>query len=219
MLELTKTDLLAIENHDDEYLLNKGVDYYKEGDYKTSFEYYQIAANLGNPIAICNLGHYYYDGLGVEKNSSLSFGYLLMAAKMGDIHATYLLGRFYKTGEIVEKDDELGFYYLNSALDMIDDSDDEYFAYQFPSLFHFVASDILSQEVVDDLDYYQAYDYLMNAKKGYEIRLLQGIDSADDDLKEVEKLLEAEIFDEIREEYQEDENFEHHSCHCHCDEE
>lgn len=47
-MNLTATDLLAIEKDNADHLLDKGAYYYGEGQYAEAVEYYRLAAAMGS---------------------------------------------------------------------------------------------------------------------------------------------------------------------------
>jgi TPR repeat protein len=55
-------------------------------------------------VALYKIGHFYENGLGVEKDVSIAVGCYKKAAKHGHKSAMFSLGAFYLDGEVVEKD-------------------------------------------------------------------------------------------------------------------
>lgn len=56
-------------------------------DSKRAFEYYSISAANGEMRAICELGGFYYDGSGVDRDLKKAYECFLSAAEMGDSKA------------------------------------------------------------------------------------------------------------------------------------
>ncbi|KAK1746725.1 Sel1-like repeat family protein [Skeletonema marinoi] len=71
----------------------KGIQQHKKGDYRSAFEYYTRAAELGDAAAQCNLASLYEFGKGVEKDGGKAVHYLEEAAIGGDPIARNRLGR------------------------------------------------------------------------------------------------------------------------------
>lgn len=73
---------------------NNGV----EQDFSKAFEYYEMAAEQDNPIALNNIGSLYFNGIGVEKNRSKSLEYFKKSAELGNDNAATNLAFIYLTG-------------------------------------------------------------------------------------------------------------------------
>ena len=61
-------------------------------------------AEQGYPLAECQIGYFYLEGLGVEKNAAQAFYWTRRAAEHGDRDGQYNLARFYEEGTAVEPD-------------------------------------------------------------------------------------------------------------------
>ncbi|HWS29959.1 MAG TPA: tetratricopeptide repeat protein [Clostridia bacterium] len=62
-------------------------------------------AEKGYPLAECQIGYFYYEGLGVDKDFKKSFYWTQRAAEHGDRDAQNNLAElFYGAGVVVEKD-------------------------------------------------------------------------------------------------------------------
>ncbi|KAF0363962.1 SEL1 protein [Gigaspora margarita] len=61
-------------------------------DESKAFEYYMKAAELGNAVAINDVGICYDDGIGVEKDEKKTFEYYMRAAELGNASANYNVG-------------------------------------------------------------------------------------------------------------------------------
>ena len=195
-IKLTKSDYLAIERRDSDYLNAKGADFYTKEDYASAIEYYHLAAAMGNMYAISNLGYCYMYARSIEKNMSLALGYFKCAAELGNLDAIYKLGNIYKHGEEgIEQDHEMAIYYYKLAYDQIIEDDLDKFRY--PSLFFSLAKEHLPNGILR-LDYEAAYFFLRVAKIGYERELQDGAKFREGALKTTIELLKDEHFDIYR---------------------
>ena len=73
---------------------NNGV----EQDFEKAFEYYNMAAEQNNPIALNNIGSLYFNGIGVEKNRAKALEYFRRSAINGNDNAATNLAFIYLTG-------------------------------------------------------------------------------------------------------------------------
>ena len=73
---------------------NNGV----EQDFEKAFEYYNMAAEQNNPIALNNIGSLYFNGIGVEKNRAKALDYFRRSATLGNDNAATNLAFIYLTG-------------------------------------------------------------------------------------------------------------------------
>lgn len=90
--------------------------YYKTKQYEKCFEGHLELAKKGYPLAQCQVGYFFYEGLGVKKNNHLAFFWTQKAALNGDRDAQYNLGEFYEEGIIVSKDlAKAKYWYLQAA--------------------------------------------------------------------------------------------------------
>ncbi len=81
--------------------------YYLTGQYEKCFEGHLKLAEGGYPLAECQVGFFYYEGLGVDKDLEKSFYWTQRGAEHGDRDAQYNLAEmFYARGTVVEKDIE-----------------------------------------------------------------------------------------------------------------
>lgn len=94
---------------------DKGVDYDRKGDLKLAVYWFQTAADAGDKHAQCNLGNYYYDGKGVEKDFCQAFKLYYSSAMQGFAPAQYQLAFCYINGEGVAKDKNEGIKWLKKA--------------------------------------------------------------------------------------------------------
>jgi TPR repeat protein len=78
--------------------------YYLTKDYKKCFEGHLELAEKEYPLAECQVGYFYWAGLGVEKNEEKAFYWTQRAALHGDRDAEFNLAKFYEEGYSVEID-------------------------------------------------------------------------------------------------------------------
>lgn len=72
--------------------------YFKTGQYEKCFEGHLVLAEGGYPLAECQVGYFYYEGLGVEKDLPKAFEWTQKAAQHGDRDGQYNLALFYEDG-------------------------------------------------------------------------------------------------------------------------
>lgn len=73
-------------------------DYFETEQYDKCFEGHLPLAEKGYPLAECQIGYFYFDGLGVEKDLSKAFYWTERAAQHGDRDGQYNLAWFYEEG-------------------------------------------------------------------------------------------------------------------------
>lgn len=79
--------------------------YWYTKQYDKCFEGHLELAEQGYPLAECQVGYFYWEGLGVERNPERAFYWTKRAAEHGDRDAQYNLAElFYGPGNVVEKD-------------------------------------------------------------------------------------------------------------------
>ena len=66
-------------------------EYFKTGQYAKCFAGHLALAEAGYPLAECQGGYFYYEGLGVERDLEKSFQWTRRAAEHGDRDAQYNL--------------------------------------------------------------------------------------------------------------------------------
>ena len=81
-------------------------DYFESGQYEACFAGHLALAREGYPLAECQVGYFYYDGLGVEKDLGLAFEWTKRAAGHGDRDGQYNLACFYEEGTGTAPDPE-----------------------------------------------------------------------------------------------------------------
>ncbi len=73
-------------------------EYYETGQYEKCFQGHLALAEKGYPLAECQVGYFYCEGLGVEKNAEKAFYWTKRAAEHGDRDGQYNLACFYEEG-------------------------------------------------------------------------------------------------------------------------
>lgn len=81
-------------------------EYFETKQYQKCFQGHLLLAEKGYPLAECQVGYFYYDGLGVEKNAEKAFYWTKRAAEHGDRDGQYNLACFYEEGIGTEIDIE-----------------------------------------------------------------------------------------------------------------
>lgn len=90
--------------------------YWETEQYDKCFAGHLELAENGYPLAECQVGYFYYRGLGVGKDLAQAFYWTHRAAEHGDRDGQYNLATLYENGEGVEKDmDEAKRWYLLAA--------------------------------------------------------------------------------------------------------
>ena len=82
-----------VEMNDPNAMLQHGLEESKKGDYRSAFEYWTKAADLGYAEAHFRLSDMYYHGRGVEKDERKEIHHLEEAAIGGHPEARFDLGR------------------------------------------------------------------------------------------------------------------------------
>ena len=208
---LTAADFNAIEWHDSNYLNSKGAKQYIKEDYKTAVEYYHLAAAMGNPQAISNLGYCYLYGRDIEPNLSLAIAYFKIAARHDVVDAAYKLGDIYSRDKWGVRDRELSNYYYRMAASLIIDEEWEgnqvitksYELEKYPSLCYALGREMaIGGAMNTDLD--SAYQFLRKAETGYRRELMNGAVMYEQSYEGVQALLADAQFDEIRGKYEDE---------------
>ena len=75
-------------------------------NYKKAFEYYKLAADQGNVIALNNLGSLYYSGIGVTRNVEKAAELFAQASDAGNVDATLNLAVLYLTNQEMMNNDK-----------------------------------------------------------------------------------------------------------------
>ncbi len=91
--------------------------YFNSGQYEKCFDGHLALAEQGYPLAECQIGYFYYDGLGVEKDLEKAVYFTRRAADHGDRDGQFNLAWFHEDGIGVERDMEQAiFWYRKAAL-------------------------------------------------------------------------------------------------------
>ena len=91
--------------------------YFNTQQYEKCFEGHLVLAEQGYPLAECQIGYFYYDGLGVEKNLAKAVWWTRRAADHGDRDGQCNLAWFYEDAIGVERDmEQAAFWYRQAAL-------------------------------------------------------------------------------------------------------
>jgi TPR repeat protein len=99
-----------------EVLYKQAVDAYDDEDFAAAFKLFQQAAKQDHIKAQLKLASMYYDGKGVDRNSTLSAYWYKQAAEQGDMVAQFFLAGLYRFGSGVNKDiDKAIYWYSKSA--------------------------------------------------------------------------------------------------------
>ena len=204
---LTAADYNAISLNDMHFINNKGAALYKEDTYYESVEYYRLASAMGDSHATSNLGYCNLYGRSIEQNLSLAIAYFKIAAMKKDVDAAYKLGDIYGSDKWGIKDSEISVYYYTKAAEFLTGSDSVYCdVYDcrdlqiYPSLCFALGREMLpGGNMSTDIE--TAYQYLKHAEIGYERELANGGNMYKNAYSGVVKLIEDNIFDDIREKY------------------
>ena len=89
--------------------------YFKTKQYKKCFAGHLELASKGYPLAECQVGYFYLDGLGVEKDVSKALYWTEQSANHGDRDGQYNLAWFYEEGIVVDVDIEKARYWYKKA--------------------------------------------------------------------------------------------------------
>lgn len=89
--------------------------YWKTGQYEKCFSGYLPLAEQGYPLAECQIGYFYLEGRGVEKDLDKSFFWTERAALHGDWDGQFNLGCFYEEGTAVPADMEKARHWYRQA--------------------------------------------------------------------------------------------------------
>ena len=91
--------------------------YFLTKQYKKCFEGHLELASKGYPLAECQVGYFYLEGLGVGKNVSKAIYWTERSANHGDRDGQFNLARFYEDGIGAEIDIEKAkYWYKKSAI-------------------------------------------------------------------------------------------------------
>jgi len=97
-----------------EELINK---YWFSQQYDKCFKGHLEIAKQGYPLAECQVGYFYLEGIGVEKDLEQAFYWTQRSAHHGDRDAQMNLAEFYARGIFVDKSiEQAKLWYHNAAL-------------------------------------------------------------------------------------------------------
>jgi TPR repeat protein len=89
--------------------------YWDTQEYDKCFKGHLALAEKGYPLAECQVGYFYLEGLGIEKDFERAFYWTHRAAEHGDRDAQYNLASFYESETGVKRDMELAEYWYKQA--------------------------------------------------------------------------------------------------------
>lgn len=89
--------------------------YWESKQYDKCFEGHLVLAEQGYPLAECQIGYFYFDGLGVEKDLSKAVYWTRRAAEHGDRDGQYNLAWFYEEALGVEQDMDMAKHWYKMA--------------------------------------------------------------------------------------------------------
>ena len=91
--------------------------YFEKGDYVPCFAGHLALAEKGYPLAECQVGYFYHEGLGVEPDGAKALYWTQRAADHGDRDGQCNLAWFYEEGIHVCADlEKAKFWYKQAAL-------------------------------------------------------------------------------------------------------
>lgn len=137
-----KTNNIAEANDDYEkkYIAEEAERYYtlaisfqQNKKYKSAFNYFRAAAELGHLYAQIRLGFCYFDGIGVDKNEELAVYWYEKAAKQGDSYAQYMVGLSYDFGIGVTENNERAVYWFTKSAEQGEEGGQFYLAKHYYS--------------------------------------------------------------------------------------
>lgn len=89
--------------------------YWDSRQYEKCFAGHLALAEQGYPLAECQVGYFYYEGIGVAKDIGKAVYWTESAARHGDRDGQYNLACFYEEGIGVEPDMEKARYWCRRA--------------------------------------------------------------------------------------------------------
>ena len=95
--------------------LDKGLEAYQAGDFKTELAQWLLFAEQGNASTQSNLALMYKHGKGVVQNHQAAVYWCTLAAEQGEDVAQANLGAMYDTGRGVAENDNTAIEWLNLA--------------------------------------------------------------------------------------------------------
>ena len=90
--------------------------YWEAGEYGRIFSGLLPLAEQGYPLAECQVGYFYAQGLGVERNLDRALLWTRRAAEHGDRDGQFNLGCFYEEGTVLARDmEQAALWYQRAA--------------------------------------------------------------------------------------------------------
>ena len=90
--------------------------YWKAGQYEACFSGYLPLAEQGYPLAECQVGYFYAQGLGVERDLDRALLWTRRAAEHGDRDGQFNLGCFYEEGTALARSmEQAALWYQRAA--------------------------------------------------------------------------------------------------------
>lgn len=89
--------------------------YWYSKQYDKCFEGHLALAEQGYPLAECQIGYFYMEGLGIEKDLTKALYWTQRAAEHGDRDSQYNLACMYEEGTCGEKNIENAKYWFKQA--------------------------------------------------------------------------------------------------------
>ncbi len=89
--------------------------YFNTQQYEKCFEGHLPLAQSGYPLAECQIGYFYLEGLGVQKDDKKAFYWSKRAAEHGDRDGQYNLACFFEEGIGIDTDIEQAKYWYAKA--------------------------------------------------------------------------------------------------------
>ena len=90
--------------------------YWETKEYDKLFAGYLPLAELDYPLAECQIGYFYCEGLGVEKDLEKAFYWTRRAAEHGDRDGQFNLGCFYEEGTALARSmEQAALWYQRAA--------------------------------------------------------------------------------------------------------
>ena len=90
-------------------------EYFETGQYEACFEGHLALAQQGYPLAECQIGYFYLEGLGIERDMAQAFHWTERAARHGDRDGQYNLAWFYEEGIGTAPDHDRARYWYRQA--------------------------------------------------------------------------------------------------------
>lgn len=87
----------------------------REKDPQKAFNYYQKAAEAGEPTGLNKMGNMYSLGLGCTRNPATAFYYYKQSAEKGNMYAQYNLANCYWAGSGVEENKEIAIMWFRRS--------------------------------------------------------------------------------------------------------